>query len=62
MTTVDDGLGGALRALEGEGFAADTEIFVVGAGGYQDGVAGVGGVDAGLDCELVGGNVDDGGA
>ena len=61
-SAVDDGLGGAAGADDGDGFAFEVDVFVVGAGGYEDGVAGVGGVDAGLDGGLVGGDVDDGGA
>jgi hypothetical protein len=61
VAAIDDGLGGALLTLEREGLAVNEEIFVVGAGGYEDCVAVGCGVDAGLDGGLVGGYVDDGG-
>ena len=49
-------------AGDGDGLAFEVDVFEVGAGGDEDGVAGVGGVDAGLDGGLVGGDVDDCGA
>jgi hypothetical protein len=55
---VNNGAGGAARAGEGDGFAEEVDIFKVGAGGDEDGVAVVGGVDASLDSGLVGGDVN----
>ena len=55
---VEDGVGGAFGALEGDGFAAEVEVFGVGAGGDKEGVAGLGGVDGGLDGWLVCGDAD----
>lgn len=45
---------------DGDRLACEVDVFVVGAGGDEDGVAWVGDVDGGLDCVLVGGDVDDG--
>jgi hypothetical protein len=59
-STINDGCGCAAAADDGDGFAYEVDVFVVGAGGYEDGVASGGGVDAGLDGGLVGGDVDDG--
>jgi hypothetical protein len=61
ISPIDDGVGGSAGAGDGDGFAFEVDVLVVGAGGYEDGVAGVGGVDAGLDGGLGGGDVDDGG-
>jgi hypothetical protein len=55
---VNDGRCGAGGAADGDGFAEEVDIFVVGAGGDEDGVAVVGRVDAGLDSRLVGGDVN----
>jgi hypothetical protein len=61
ISPVDDGVGRAARAGDGDGLAFEVDVFEVGAGGYEDGVARGGGVDAGLDGGLAGGDVDDGG-
>jgi hypothetical protein len=55
---VNDGRCGAGGAVDGDGFAEEVDIFVVGAGGDEDGVAVVGRVDAGLDRKLVGWDVN----
>ena len=55
---VEDGGGGAFGALEGDGLAVEVEVFRVGAGGDEEGVAWVCGVDGGLDGGLVGRDVD----
>ena len=62
IPAVDDGFCCAAGGDDGDGFAVEVDVFEVGAGGYEDGVAEVGSVDAGLDGGLVSGDVDDGGA
>ena len=45
-----DGRGcSAAGAGDGDGLAQEVDVFVIRAGGDEDGIAGVGGVDAGLD-------------
>jgi hypothetical protein len=58
---VDDGRSCAAGRDYGDGLAFEVDVFEVGAGGYEDGVARGCGVDAGLDGGLVGRDVDDGG-
>ncbi len=57
---IDDGLGCSGGAGDGDRLAFEVDVFEVGAGGYEDGVAVGCGVDAGLDGGLVSGDVDDG--
>jgi len=49
LLAVEDGGSGAGGAAEGDRLGVDREVFGVGAGGDEDGVAGAGGVDGGLD-------------
>ena len=58
VASINDGDGGAGGAGDGDGFAVEINVFVVSAGRDKDGVAVVGRVHAGLDCGLVGGNVN----
>ncbi len=58
---VDDGCSCSAGRDDGDGFAFEVDVFEVGAGGYEDGVAWGCGVDAGLDGGLAGGDIDDGG-
>ena len=46
---VDDGGGWAGGAGDGDGFALEVDVFVVGPGGDEDGVAWGSGIDGGLD-------------
>jgi len=50
---VDDGNGRAAGTGDGDGFAVEANVLVVGAGRYEDCFAGSGGVDSVLDSGLL---------
>jgi hypothetical protein len=58
IAAIDYGDARAAGADDGDGLAVEVDVFRVGAGSDQHGVAVVGGIDSGLDGGLVGGNLD----